>query len=110
MNSDMILGSSLGLDVIVTLAGTAGHLDSHDPHGGIFLGHQHGRRWQSRLQATTGPSEVLGATDINTDLHCCVRATAHDTAFGSSPCSAITMDLGSKQAIHVSPFLTTLTP
>lgn len=84
----------------------------------------HGPRWQSLplkssqssdtnmalgddpdYRPLRGPSVVPGATDINSGSLDCFRASD----LGNSPGRNITLDLGGKQAVHISLFLTILT-
>lgn len=81
MDLDMVLGSSLGLHVIVALGGISGH-----PYW-------HGHRWCPRPQASSQPLMVRGVIDINTDPKC-VTVMDPDMAPGSILCPDITMVLG----------------
>lgn len=91
----------------VVLGGSADLPDCHDPWGthssdtDMFVD---GGPVSGCLQ---GPQR---STDIKTDSHRCVRTTAHIMVLGSSPCPDITVDLGSKQVIPISPFLIVFAP
>lgn len=65
---DMVLCSSLGLDITLNPGGCAGHLDCHGPQGNMALGHQCGPRWQPRPPALVWYLMVSGVIDIHTDF------------------------------------------
>lgn len=57
----------------------------------------------------TGPSVITEVTIINTDHHSCIRNNGQVILLGSSPDPDISMVLGGRQDIYLSPFFTTLT-
>lgn len=101
---DMVLGSNLGQVVNMAPGGCAGHPDWHDPHGSAALGHQRGHKVVAQ---TTGPCTTPSG-DINTGPLSCSRTREQDLASGHSPDPDISVVSGDQQAIHVSPFSTTL--
>lgn len=67
MYSDMVLGDSLGVDVIVILVGTVDPLNQRGPSSGLALKCQHVPWWQPRPQASAQLSVVIGVINIDTD-------------------------------------------
>lgn len=49
---DMVLGSSLGLDVTTIPGGSIGHPDQHAHYTAAVLEHQHGHIWPRHLSST----------------------------------------------------------
>ena len=66
-----------------------GHPDVYGPSGSLTLNHQHGLRYQPRLQASE-------ATDFNTEKGCC-KAKDPDMAIGSSLGLNVTMIPGGSE-------------
>lgn len=80
---DMVLNSSLDLDVTMTSGESAGHSDWHALHNRVALKHQHGPKWPRPL-ASTWPLIVSVAMNSNTDSGCS-RVIDPDVACSSCP-------------------------
>lgn len=68
---DMVLHHSLGLEITKALVAPQGTQTIMAPEVAMAFRHKHELRWLTRLQASTGPSEVIEAMDVNTDPGCC---------------------------------------
>lgn len=96
MDPDMVLFSSLGLDVTIAPSGSAGHSGQHGPSGREVLKHQHDLGCHPRSQASEWPSMAAGASYINTDLGC---GWARDP--GMAPAATSSMVPWPWLAVHV---------
>lgn len=81
---DIVLGVSLGLDVIMAPGGGKDHPGRQGPSRRVASVLQHGLRWRSRPLESAWPSVATGATDIDTGPGC-FRTRDPDIALGSSP-------------------------
>lgn len=70
MDSHVVLGSSLHLDVTIAPGDSQGHPDRHGTNGSMASGHQQGPGWPSRPLESTWYLMAIGAKDINTGPGC----------------------------------------
>lgn len=94
-NPDMALSRSSGPDITMVLVAMQASQISFPPtpSKSMALGHQHGLRWLTRLQASPLSSMKTGTTDINTDCGC-GRTTDSDTVLCNHPGLYVTMAPG----------------
>lgn len=67
---DIVIASSLGLDVIMTQGDSAGLSNLDGPSNSLVLGLQPGLMWQFRHWKSALPSMLIEATNLNTDSGC----------------------------------------